>query len=299
MPDWLTFFIRLGELVGQHDVSGCKTCAVLVPPVRSFAAVFCATGAVTAIARSQPSIDLEAHFASLALLTHGSQVVVKVGERIFKADFLGVEETAMGTSLKVSYGGLTNYVPKKDCQRVQLGSGGKKELPKTASAPSRRKPLEEILGSGVADQYLSIPAVDVVLVGEVALLKEELTRVRFRPSRKLVDVGTELFLLLRPSRLLPEGGISRSLLVSSRVGDFAAPVNGTPGVVVFDGGRSFSRHRSNFPNSSWIAILDRCGSSFGEGVSVANAEFSVRSGAAKFEPPKPPSGTEMQVFSRR
>jgi hypothetical protein len=77
-------------------------------------------------------------------------------------------------------------------------------------------------------------------------------------------------------------------------------VRDSPHVAVFDGGRAFSRYRSRFRDSSWIAVLDRCSPSFGEGVNAANDEFAIRRGGAGYDGRfEVPIGTEAQSFARR
>jgi len=142
-----------------------------------------------------------------------------------------------------------------------------------------------------------VPTVDAVLVGQVSMLEEELTTVAIRPAGHGDSVP--LSALLRSSRFLPDGGISRSLLLSDRTGEFEMPVDDTPHVAVFDGARALSRYRSAFPESSWIAVLDRCSTSLQEGVDVANEEFAVRRGPANhLNALDVPKGTEFQAFER-
>src|SRR5215468_4627668 len=89
MPDWLGFFLRLGERVAvAHDGGFQQTCVVVIPPVRSFAALFCATGAVVGVATTAEALpDIDIHFASLASLKAGTPLVVKMGKKIYAATF--------------------------------------------------------------------------------------------------------------------------------------------------------------------------------------------------------------------
>jgi hypothetical protein len=299
---WLAFFFRLGELVATEHERGSKTCSIVVPPVRSFAGAFCATGAVVAVARAAQALPaVDEHFAYLTTLAPRTAVVVKMGQKIYAGSFLGIEERDGHLFIRVEYGGMTNHLPKQDCQRVQIGGGGKKSLPRS-NRPSRGsgRAIEDLLGPEIAEQFMSVPTVDAVIVGELVVLEQELTGVKFRRTGKRVDVGSELASLLRPARLLTDGGIPRSLLISDRVAEFEMPVKDTPHVVVFDGARAFSRYRNRFTESSWIAVLDRCSASFAEGVNVANGEFAIRKGVAVFEDKLDvPLGTEAQSFTRR
>jgi hypothetical protein len=299
-PAWLAFFFQLGQRVAAVHEEGAKTCAVVIPPVRSFAALFSATGAVVGVATTADAIpDVETHFGSLASLEHGTPLVVKMGEKIYAAKFSGVTERAGVSYIKIEYDGMTQYLPKQECLRVQVGSGGKRSLPRSARIFQRgsTRAIEVLLGSD-AVEFLSVPTVDTVLVGQVSLLEQELASIRIRPEDEPVATAP-LGALLRPSRFLPDGGIPRSLLLSDRVYEFELPVADTPHVAVFDGGRAFSRYRSQFRESSWIAVLDRCSAAFGEGVDVANQEFAVRRGPAAYqEGLQVPSGTELQAFER-
>lgn len=299
VPPWLQFFFDLGQRVARAHEHGCICCAVVIPPVRSYAAVFVATGAAVGAAMSAEAVpDVETHFSALSSLQKGTPLVVKMGERIYAAKFSGIAERGGTDYLKIEYDGMTQYLPKQECHRAQVGEGGKRSLPKMAqrSRSSTSAAVEDLLGESAAD-FLSIPTVDTVLVGKVSLLEQELTGVKVRAPRK--QAIAPLASLLRPSRFLPDGGIPRSLLLSDRVSEFAMPVDDVPHVAVFDGPRALARHRSRFPDSSWVAVLDRCSTSFREGVDVANEEFSVRRGPATvLDDLEVPAGTEAQAFER-
>lgn len=299
MPAWLQFFFVLGQRVADAHEHGCTSCAVVVPSVRSFAAVFVAAGAAVGAAVSAEAIpDVETHFSTLSSLERGTPLVVKMGERIYAAKFSGITERGGTDYLKIEYDGMTQYLPRQECHRAQVGAGGKRSLPKMAKRSSfgNSTVIEDLLGECATD-FLSIPTVDTVLVGKVSLLEQELTGTKIRAPQQ--RGSAPLASLLRPSRCLPDGGIPRSLLLSDRVSEFSMPVDDVPHVAVFDGPRALARHRSQFPGSSWVAVLDRCSTSFREGVDVANEEFAVRHGAAPFlDDLDVPPGTEAQAFER-
>lgn len=306
-PKWISFFFSLGWRAAVAHEDGKKTCAVVVPPIRSFAAAFCATGAVLGTAATADALpDVETHFARLASLSPGTPLVVKMGAKIYNAKFRGTHDGPEGPRLKVEYvhDKMTHYVPKLESLRVQVGTGGKRSLPN--SAPRARHmgaktAALEVLIDGAAAEFLSVPTVDAVLVGHVGVLGEELTRtfVRWHAKGRL-PVPVTLASLLRPSSLLQAGAIPRSLLVSDRVNEFSMPVQDVPHVAVFDGSRAFARYRSRFPQSTWISVIDRCSAAFQEGIDVANQEFVTRKGLAPyFEDLEAPAGTEWQAFERR
>jgi hypothetical protein len=90
------------------------------------------------------------------------------------------------------------------------------------------------------------------------------------------------------------------MLVSDRVAEFEMPVSDTPHVAVFDGARAFARYRTEFMQSSWIAILDRCSPALMEGAEIANEEFATRAGEIDLIGKLTiPPGTEVQAFQRR
>lgn len=300
MPDWLGFFLRLGEGVAvAHDGGFQKTCVVVIPPVRSFAALFCATGAVVGVATTTAALpDIDVHFASLVSLEAGTPLVVKMGERIYAAAFSGVMERAGRPYIVIEYDGMTQYLPKQECHRVQVGSGGKRSLPTGRSPGIKGERAVEVLLGDHATQFLSVPTVDAVLVGRVSILEQEMAGTRIRP-RDEPAADAALGALLRPSRFLPDGSIPRSLVLSDRLAEFELTVEDTPHVAVFDGARALSRFRHRFRESSWIAVLDRCSGTFQEGVDVANQEFAVRKGSAGYlDNIEPPPGTEIQAFER-
>ena len=303
VPSWAAFFLSLGERVALAHEGGRRVTVVVVPPVRCFAAATAATAAVVAVAYVAQAVpDVEEHFNVLARLPLDAALVVKMGTRIYAGKFAGVEDCGQGPGIRVNYQGMTHYIPKQLCQRVQVGAGGKRTLPRGSPRSSRSDfgPIAAIVGREVAVQFVSVPTVDVVLVGNVALLSQELSAVLVRPTS--VESGGIVALagLLRAARSLPEGGISRSMLVSDRVAEFEMPVSDTPHVVVFDGARAFARYRTEFMQSSWIAILDRCSPAFMEGAEIANEEFATRTGEANLVSKATiPPGTEVQAFQRR
>ena len=300
LPSWLLFFFLLGERAAQVHEAGFKTCVVTIPPIRSYAAAFAATGATVGTAVCAQAVpDTDVHFEDLASLDEGTQVVVKMGERIYAGKLNGVVSRDGRTGLEVVYDGMTHFVPKQLCQRVQIGEGGKRTLPKVLRRTRSAKTavVDELLGEFSAG-FLSIPTVDTVVVGQASLLVQELESVRIKGRAEEGGIAT-LGALLRPRRFLPDGGISRSLLLSDRVAEFSMPVEDVPHVAVFDGPRAFARRRSEFADSSWVVVLDRCSASFREGVDVANEEFSTRSGTPSFfEDLGAPPGTEVQTFER-
>jgi hypothetical protein len=303
VPSWAAFFLSLGESVALAHESGLRVTVVTVPPVRCFAAATAATAAVLAVACAAEAVpDVEEHFSALAHLSLGTAVVVKMGARIYAAKFAGVEHRGQGPVICVEYDNMTHYIPKPLCQRVQVGAGGKKTLPRGAPRSSRSDfgPIAAIIGRDVAVGFVSVPTVDVVLVGHVDLLSQELSTVLVRTT-SVSDAGNvALAGLIRAARFLPEGGIHRSMLVSDRVEEFEMPVSDTPHVVVFDGARAFARYRTEFAQSSWIAILDRCSPALMEGAEIANEEFATRAGDIDLVGELTiPAGTEVQAFQRR
>lgn len=303
VPSWLAFFLGLGEKVALVHEGGRRVAVIVVPPVRCFVAAAAATAAVIAVARRAEAVpDIEEHFAVLARLPLGTALVVKMGERIYAGKFAGVVVDGQGPGIRVEYSGMTHYIPKQLCQRIQVGSGGKRTLPKALrrSSPSDFKAIAAIVGREVAAEFVSVPTVDVVLVGHVAVLSQELTAVLMRSTSAGNDGHVSLAALLRAGRFLPEGGISRSMLVSDRVAEFEMPVSDTPHLAVFDGARAFTRYRAEFARSSWMVVLDRCSPGLMEGADIANAEFATRAGEIDLIGELTvPAGTEIQAFERR
>lgn len=301
---WMAFFLRLGHEVASGHCSGHKLTAVAIPPSRAFAAGLSATGAVVAVAQAGPSLPgPNDHFQALSRLEPSTRVVVVMGRKTYAGEFLGIVERPEGLMVRVEYAGMTHYIPRDSCQKVQVGSGGKKTLPATWRARSQdpeARVIAKILGEGVSKQFLATPTVDVVLIGQVSTLEEELTRLSISSvSEARQGSSVRLAAILRPTRLLSDGAISRSMLISDRSAEFEPPVADVPHVAVFDGARAFSRYRSEFPDSSWIVILDRCSPRLREGVDVANNEYAMRRSTHSLARLAVPPGTEVQVFERR
>jgi hypothetical protein len=303
VPSWLGFFFRLGENVASSHENGHRVAVVLVPPVRCFAAATAAAAAVVRVASSAEAVPtVDEHFDLLAQLAPSTAVVVKMGERIYSGTLAGVNEHGPHAGLTVAYSGMSHFIPKHLCQRVQAGSGGRKTLPRGSTRTNRTEAdaITAIVGARVASGFLSVPTVDVVLIGNINLLTQELANISVRAASDLASGGVPLGNLLRSARFLPEGGISRSMLASDRLTEFQMPVSDTPHVAVFDGVRAFARYRHEFKHSSWIVIFDRCSPGLTEGADIANEEFATRTADANLtERLAVPDGTEIQVFAHR
>ena len=139
VPSWLAFFLGLGEKVALVHEGGRRVAVIVVPPVRCFVAAAAATAAVIAVARRAEAVpDIEEHFAVLARLPLGTALVVKMGERIYAGKFAGVVVDGQGPGIRVEYSGMTHYIPKQLCQRIQVGSGGRGRCPRHCGDRARR-----------------------------------------------------------------------------------------------------------------------------------------------------------------
>ena len=160
VPSWLAFFLRLGEKVAVAHENGQRVAVIAVPPVRCFAAAAAAASAVVAVAREAEAVpDVEKHFSVLAQLPVGTALVVKMGAKIYAATFAGVIERGGEPVIHVEYKGMTHFIPKQQCQRVQVGSGGKKTLPARSprSIQTDFRSIAAIVGREVAAQFVSSP----------------------------------------------------------------------------------------------------------------------------------------------
>ena len=151
-----------GEKVAVAHENGQRVAVIAVPPVRCFAAAAAAASAVVAVAREAEAVpDVEKHFSVLAQLPVGTALVVKMGAKIYAATFAGVIERGGEPVIHVEYKGMTHFIPKQQCQRVQVGSGGgKKTLPARSprSIQTDFRSIAAIVGREVAAQFVeSLP----------------------------------------------------------------------------------------------------------------------------------------------
>jgi hypothetical protein len=137
VPSWMAFFLGLGEKVALAHENGRRVALVVVPPVRCFAAAATATAAVVTVACAAEAIpDVEEHFGLLSQLPLGTAIVTKMGTKIYASKFAGVVDLGQGPVIRVEYDGMTHYIPKRLCQRIQVGSGGKKTLRRSLAVKS-------------------------------------------------------------------------------------------------------------------------------------------------------------------
>lgn len=320
LPKWATFFIDLGNFVGQsHCDLGEKLVVGLTLPSRSFASGFAAVGTVIGSLRGYTETRTdEEYFEYLCSLPKNTPIkhrdINRKGRsRLFDGIILGTQEMSGQKMLKIqrekasmidsTATGLTCYIQLNRCRDISIPSAEDgisiDRLPtsqKGTRMASTSRFLRAIIGDGLIASFESESAITSLIVGATTVLDTELTEQRF-----FTDGGVEgtLSELLRVKRLLPPGSPYRSNIFATnsrrppRYNDDLVP-----SVVIFDGAQGFLKWRDRFPLSHWLVLLDSTSPNFESGRNELNNRYLQRS---ETEPsldsfPVLPDGVEMIVF---
>lgn len=265
LPDWGTFFIRLGSLVAEFSAADERIIIGVAVPTRAFAATLVGVGAVARLSGQRASApDSQHHFRALCKLPTGTAVTYRRGNKLLRGLILG----------QVKLDGA-------DYLSLRVGSGEKLLLNPSLSMkvqPAARQFTQvsakqhglEILQHGtflratlpdVDPYYFAMQSrFDCVLNGNVGLLRHEITMTPFAADTgagKLAE-GT-LQDLLRVKRFFGADHHFRSEVFSSAhaKSDSNSIPDDSPPVVVFDGASAFLKWRHDWETAAWIAILDR------------------------------------------
>jgi len=305
IPEWAGFLVELGfRLAGEED-PGKRTTCILAVPTRSYAATFAAAGAIESMLVG--GVDLpnaREHFEALTKLREGDPLRFNLGGKSFRACFKGVVTLNDGRhAIRVQTQkrhGRAYLVTEDNSHQVYSETATDWELPK--QQPGRNiqwKPrfLEAVLGNRY-QELVSRSNIEVVIIGRLATLSQELTDTLFVTGGSSVTEAATLQEILRVKRLLPVSQPYRSEIYSSmREEDGYQSVAEPPKLAIFDGAQGFLKSRHHWRATNWLVLLDRTEPQFEVAVIEANSEYVRRlSSPEKITVPKVPKGLELMLY---
>jgi hypothetical protein len=311
LPGWSRFLLEVGHRGVSLRASDRRMVAAIVAPTRAYAAAFLALGAVAgrvAAAEASPhQSDERAHFEELAALPAESSVTVLIAGKKCKAKILDVNNEPGSESLRVRFekDGLVQTMPIGELSRVSPGAIGRDQLPRPV-----KKSLESI-GWDPAFVAAALEVSDVqhfartddftaLIIGKLKALSFELEHSRFFVEIERGRAEGHLEDLIRTHKFASdiEGDAFRTEVMSSQERSLRPDLAAlTPPLVIFDGGRAFTKHRHSWPQASWIVVLDRSAADCEDG-SLAFNEFYVQSRLGDEDPLSDveiPPGLELQA----
>jgi len=312
LPSWASFFRSIGRLCASQRGVSQRLIAGAVVPARAFAAGFVALGAVEhRLATAFPQASAVENFAALKELASGSVVTVQMAGKKYVAKLVGPEtkNEREGVSVRFEKDGVAQFLPVEECHRVTVGRLGKDTLAKrpTISNVARRSwdPAFVQLVLGVEDPIRFARQDDfaALIIGRLSILSYELEEATFGIKRDASVVTGHIEDLIRTKKFAddPAGETFRTEVLSDRARDLDPDVAALdPPVVVFDGARAFEKHYWNWPNASWVVILDQSDPAAIDGAGILNSLFAQRdSDADPAATIDVPAGIEFMSFLLR
>lgn len=315
IPEWSRFLLEVGHY-GLSLRSDCgRLVAAIVVPTRAYAAAFLALGAVAgrvaATERAPQLGDSLAHFLELAALSPGSHVTVMIAGKKCKATIIDAD-TSVGTErLKVCFDkdGLVQTMPMSECGRVSPGAIGRDQLPRPTKKDQQSLGWDPAFVSGalgVTDVPMFARTDDftALIIGKLQALSFELEHSTFFVGSGRNQTSGHIEDLIRTKKFANdvEGDAFRTEVMSSQERSLRSDLAALkPPLVIFDGGRAFTKHRSSWPDASWIVVLDRSATDCEDGA-LAFSEFYVQSRVGDEVPLadlEVPPGVEFQACMAR
>jgi len=312
LPQWSEFFISLGNYIAEFGDYHQRLVIAVAVPSRLYAASLTAFGIVAKNA-TVPSLNPQMYFRQLCDLRVGTPLTYIKDERKLKAIFEGSKDITEGsrTEKRVSVrveshrrGGLTHLVSMSEAHNVRLRPNAVVKLPDRQNGhrfSTHSKLLEACLGQDGVPTYLSVSRLDCLVIGNISLLKTEITQTQFacmRSSEGCRNSGTLQDILGVRSFLSTTDQTFHSEVISSIAqSNNSLPKNMRPCATVFDGGYSFIRWNADYTDSHWIVILDRTEPHFREAVELINQHFLNRLESRELcSPPPAPAGVELIAY---
>jgi hypothetical protein len=280
LPPWASFLLSVGAAFAKDRSGSHRSVVGLVLPTRSFAATLVATGiALHRAAEPVGTHELQAHFDQLCSLPPDTRVLYTSGKYQYKALLGGIDTISgeVGLRLKIAKQNETVIIVFRDHSGgIELADWEGSLSERIVARKIARRPgfLDAVIGPEYLREFVTKSRLDVLLVGNASLIKEEITgyRIAAEGANKNLYEGTFRD-LLRVRRLDPNHAF-RSELESDTSASVPSAANPSETAVIFDGPSAFLRMRSKTSGYSQIVVLDRTSHRFDDGVLAANEEYS-------------------------
>ena len=281
LQPWATSLFALGVNVVESRKPGQRLVFALALPIRAYAALLVTAGIVWRRSHEPvDQVDTEAHFEHLSSLPVGTRVIFSDRKRRHRAIITGTEliKDTLQTAVKIQLtekDKLSHFIFKNQSGNVEI-LDWEGDLPETRSGTriARRIGfLDAVLGENDPRAFVSKSRLDALVIGSASLLRNEI-----RESPLSIQLENQRYVpgsfqdLLRVRRYAPTQAY-RSEVVSDTFMEINISNDPINTVVVFDGARSFLKHRDNFRNNSWVVLLDRTAAGFPDACDALNQEY--------------------------
>ena len=316
LPEWATFFLRIGLKLAEKrvDNNGLES-LVLSVPCRDLAASLICFGIIKGSADTLEITGLEEKYYTITQLEVGSSLIYKTENRARPAKYCGIEPSTGRIIIQVQANSRNSKLPtftkeylrKNQCDRLTL-SEEEVTLPSSPSSRGRRiatNPLflEAVLENKSRDIYVSNLKPQVVILGSLTQLNEEMKKQKFSVGNIKVTGCLDDLIMMR-TRSISES--SFGAYIASSDGDRSHKLSqsrnllGVPHVI-FDSSKSFLRWRRAWLRSNWIVVLSSQETSYKDAVVSVNEHVSNAGNSGLMEELVQcgiPSGVEMISFKR-
>lgn len=251
LPKWARWLIDLGAWLPTHSGEEGLVRAVVAVPVRDYAGVLAAAGALAGAIGSATTPDLDEHLAELASLPEGTPMRCREanGNNMSFKKFVGMEERSGDIYVCLS-GGYS---------RIASQSRYIAALPADSEPFVRTRTICEREGfvaaitDGDAIEHAFPQDAACAVVGIKAHLERE-----FELSLQFGSLQGTLQDLVRAAELMPHAADGfRSRILSASGTPDREVIDNTSGAVILDGHAAILRWRSAAYARPWLGVLDR------------------------------------------
>lgn len=300
LPEWARFFIRLGFHLSDAARTAPGLVAAVTVPTRSFAAVFSALGVVGQRIAVPMSLNAQAHYERLRDLPEGTMVFCHTdANKKMRCKLIGISIIDGAEYILLDTGGFLWYIPAAQSLKVQPSSRPAEPLRNQAvrTIPANTGFLQLILRKDLSSDFLRYSRLECIIIGNEGLLRSEVLEQSFAAIRGEKQVVARLHDLLRVRRFYSSDTPFRSDILPSRAPrweDGEAP----PWLIIFDGGASFLRWYTRWPQANWFVILDRTENSFEDAVNEMNRQHVMNQEIRISGVPPSPIGIDQVIYQR-
>jgi hypothetical protein len=313
LPEWATFFIKLGDAIASFENASERAVATVVVPTRTLAAALTLMGAVLARSSARVTgIDNKAHFERLRQLPAGTAVIfLDHGGRkrgLLQGECFDKGEVCLRVQTqgydRRGAGGLVHFVSSRGAHEILPAPADAKWcLPKSQKGRSvlrGSKLLPSLLRDADAYEFAATSRLEAIVLGIIRKLRSEIEETVLT----LADNGTATLqdiVRVRKFNSNPADGYRSDIVPLDRRTLPIVDGRTIARAIIFDGSTSFIKWRHSWNDLNACIILDRTDRNFEEAVSVANQAYvQIRiseEGLPNF--PNPPRGIDVMVHRER
>ncbi len=298
LPAWAAFHLALGGALARAINDEQRIVLAMALPTRAFSAVLLTFGVVATranIGSSSGGTSID----ELCALPLGTKLAVRDGVKWSTGDFIGCRSNDEHRLVGIQFrSGLRHFLPASQLHRVWPAAAVPSK--KTAQSQVNSEFLRGLLSSVDPISFVMWPRFDVLLVGQLGLIKAEAqTPIWIAHQRQRSASGT-LQDVIGLRQLLPPGHAYRSGVqaTAARKPQTAASLNPDT-IVLFDGAAAFLRWGEHFSNFNSIVLLDRTDYRLEEAADKLNQNYMkdrIGSESIDFNDDLVPDGVEVMTY---